>query len=190
VQVSPVSRKGYQTQPFDVDNLFSGLIDKQTKQSHFDNGGALNKAPKSTRRPKNKNISSISASQPAPESERIHDGSDYYSQGSAISDDKEQSKDEQTPNEISRPDPIIIDIQKTNDAQYETCIDNSAIIEGLSSPLFQHVQELLTSGQITDLNSYLSELFTSIMDNSNTNISNSSTNVNLGPLERILNWVH
>jgi len=184
VAMSGTSRRGYQTQRFDVDTLFNGLIEKHAKQSHFHGGGSLNKAPKSKRRSKNNNSTTLSASQPVPETDQEYETFDYFSQGSAISDDVDDIDNVPMPVEISE--------SSLQMPSYETVelpqVEDTIYTDVLGSPLFQHVQQLVTSGQISDLDSYLTSLFNSITENLTTQ-SLSATNVNLGPLTRILSRV-
>jgi hypothetical protein len=189
VSVSTASRRGYQTQQFDVDNLFNGLIDKQNKQNHFHSGGTLNKAPKSKRRSKNKITTISSASQPVPEKEPQYDITDFYSQGSAISDDEAPIDREQQQTEISECNSNVVATQMADSLQTNTNTQLPTDDDILQGPLFQHVQELVASGQIIDLESHLSALFTSILANFNSTNSFTPTNVNLGPLTRILSRV-
>ena len=189
VSVSTASRRGYQTQQFDVDNLFNGLIDKQNKQNHFHSGGTLNKAPKSKRPSKNKITTISSASQPVPEKEPQYDITDFYSQGSAISDDEAPIDSEQQQTEISECNSNVVATQMADSLQTNTNTQLPTDDDILQGPLFQHVQELVASGQIIDLESHLSALFTSILANFNSTYSFTSTNVNLGPLTRILSRV-
>ncbi len=189
VSLSTVSRRGYQTQQFDVDNLFNGLVDKQRKQNHFHGGGCLRKAPTSKRRSKTRDTTRGSASQPVPETEALYNDIDYYSQGSAISDDEMPIDNEQSQPEISNQFSNTEPSTAVDSSQYETIIHAPSDIEIFQSPLFQQVQELVTSGQITDLNSYLSTLFTSILANVSPNLSLNNTNVSAGPLTRILSRV-
>lgn len=189
VSVSTASRRGYQTQQFNVDSLFNGLIDKQKKQNHFHSGGALSKAPKSKRGSKNGTTRIASASQPVAEKEPLYDSIDYYSQGSAISDDEMPIDSEQCQQEISESNSNTVTIQPIEGPQTDTLVQVPTYEDIVQGPLFQHVQELVTSGQIGDLQSHLSALFNSILENINSTNSFIQTNANLGPLTRILNRV-
>jgi len=186
VAVSGAVRRGYQTQVFNVDTLFNGLQDKQTKRTHFRDGGAINKAPKSKRKSKANNNNDTSAlSQPAPDFNVEYDTFDFYSQGSVISEDDIEQESPQQNSEISPPisaDPTSIAPQVVDEV-------NMDIISFMQTPLYQHIQEMLNSGQINDLNTYFSSFTPFIESEVPSSTSNNIPSVNLGPLTQILSRV-
>jgi len=177
-------RKGYQTKQFTVDNLYNGLGDKQAKRSHFRANGVLNKAPKSKRKSKNNN--NESASQLAVQSEVEYDHFDYYSQGSAISDDENDAIIGSDPNPSSgQPEHS----SSTSFAQPVYKIITSSPESDSLLPILHQLSEMLASGQISDLNSFISDLYGET--GSRQNSTNIITNFNSpdGPITQILSHV-
>jgi hypothetical protein len=175
-------RRGYQTQVFNVDTLFSGLHDKQAKQIHFRNGGSLKKAPKSKRKSKTINDT---LSQPISNSNIEYDPFDFYSQGSAVSDDEMPRESAHEEEEIS---PQISLAEPSSTIPIIEEVVNSSELTTLP-PVVQQIYTMVNSGQISDLRSYLSTYFGSACSILPSNASNTAINIELGPLTRVLNRV-
>jgi hypothetical protein len=185
VTLNGIVRRGYQTQVFNVDTLFNGVKDKQVKQTHFRDGGALNKAPKSKRKSKANNNNASALSQPAPDFNAEYDIFNFYSQGSAISDDDIERHSPRLNSETSPPilaNPTSIAPQIVDEVNME-------LVSFMQTPLYQQLQEMLNSGQISDVNSYFSSFTPFIESAVSSNTSENICPVNLGPLTQILNRV-